>query len=129
MTINGSTSGQENVEHRLRSAQEECERLQKENAHLRAMLGIQELIRDGYTEPEGRTPSHHLHAVRFHTLLSQPQESCRVFAASIHGNTAVYRLCLGTFRARDHDPRYLQRACHRPAEKRSDRQRYAASFV
>lgn len=35
-------TNQNNIEHRLKSAQEECERLRAENTRLRAMLGIQD---------------------------------------------------------------------------------------
>ena len=40
MQIDDQTPSQENPQDRLRSAEEECERLRKENVRLRKMLGI-----------------------------------------------------------------------------------------
>ena len=56
MPINGHTPGQERLQDRLRSAQEECERLREENARLRAMLGIPALVRDVTTSNSVPTP-------------------------------------------------------------------------
>jgi hypothetical protein len=87
MTINGPTSGQENPEDRLRSAQEECERLQKENAHLRAMLGIQELVRDGAPLPPGPAADFELWGIVGVKTGSLPPVFCgykRVSLAKIH---------------------------------------------
>ncbi len=40
MTINGHTPGQDDIQVRLKTAQEECHRLREENERLRAILGI-----------------------------------------------------------------------------------------
>src|SRR5580704_15027978 len=44
MQIDDQTPSQDNPQDRLRSAEEECERLRKENVRLRTMLGIPELV-------------------------------------------------------------------------------------
>jgi len=44
MQIDDQPPSQENPQDRLRSTEEECERLRKENVRLRAMLGIPELV-------------------------------------------------------------------------------------
>jgi hypothetical protein len=44
MQNDDQTPGQENPQDSLRSTEEECDRLRKENARLRAMLGIPELV-------------------------------------------------------------------------------------
>src|SRR5258708_7711325 len=40
MAMDSHMPSQDNIQERLKTAQEECQRLREENAHLRAMLGI-----------------------------------------------------------------------------------------
>ncbi len=87
MATNGHTSGSENLQDRLRSAQEECERLQKENARLRTMLGIHELVRDSAMFPSSSTPEDTPEPAR---SLSTPEEKIALFRTLFRGREDVY---------------------------------------
>src|ERR1700690_3616673 len=56
MPSNDHTPGQEHLQDRLRSTQEECERLREENSRLRAMLGIPALAKDRTTQHPNPAP-------------------------------------------------------------------------
>src|SRR6266581_2252145 len=87
MATNGHTSGSENLQDRPRSAQEECERLQKENARLRTMLGIHELVRDSAMFPSSSTPEDTPEPA---SSLSTPEEKIALFRTLFRGREDVY---------------------------------------
>ena len=86
MPINGHTPGQENLQDRLRSAEEECGRLQEENVRLRAMLGIPELV-EGRTDLHSRPDAENSANA---SNLSTPEEKITLFRSLFRGREDIY---------------------------------------
>src|ERR1700719_3120684 len=86
MPINGHTPGQENLQDRLRSAEEECGRLQEENVRLRAMLGIPELV-EGRTDLHARADAENSANA---SNLSTPEEKITLFRSLFRGREDIY---------------------------------------
>jgi len=89
MPDNGQTSDQENLQDQLRSAQEECERLQKENARLRDMFGIRESVRSCAALPSCPTRQDSGQAA---SSLSTPEEKIALFRSLFRGRDDVYAI-------------------------------------
>jgi len=86
MPINGHTPGQENLQDRLRSAEEERGRLREENARLRAMLGIPELVGDRTGLHSGPDTANSVKA----SNLSTPEEKITLFRSLFRGREDIY---------------------------------------
>ena len=86
MPINGHTPGQENLQDRLRSVEEECGRLREENARLRAMLGIPELVGDRTGLHSGPDPANSAKA----SNLVTPEEKITLFRSLFRGREDIY---------------------------------------
>src|ERR1700689_5539201 len=86
MPINGHTPGQENLQDRLRSAEEERGRLREENARLRAMLGISELVGDRTGLHSGPDTANSAKA----SNLSTPEEKITLFRSLFRGREDIY---------------------------------------
>jgi hypothetical protein len=85
MPINGHTPGQENLQDRLRSAEEERGRLREENARLRAMLGIPELVGDRTGLHSGPDTANSAKA----SNLSTPEEKITLFRSLFRGREDI----------------------------------------
>ena len=86
MPINGHTPGQENLQDRLRSAEEERGRLREENARLRAMLGIPEFVGDRTGLHSGLDTANSTKAIN----LSTPEEKITLFRSLFRGREDIY---------------------------------------
>jgi len=86
MPIDGHTPGQENLEDRLRSAEEERRRLREENSRLRAMLGIPELVEDR-TDLDSRPDAENSAKA---SNLATPEEKITLFRSLFRGREDIY---------------------------------------
>jgi superfamily II DNA or RNA helicase len=86
MQIDDQTPSQENPQDRLRSAEEECERLRKENVRLRTMLGIPELV-GGITTLH---PSSDRENSAKANSPSTPEEKITLFRGLFRGREDIY---------------------------------------
>ena len=86
MQIDDQTPSQENPQDRLRSAEEECERLRKENGRLRAMLGIPELVGGVITLHPGSAREDSAKA----NAASTPEEKITLFRGLFRGREDIY---------------------------------------
>jgi hypothetical protein len=86
MPINGHTPGQENLQDRLRSAEEERGRLREENARLRAMLGIPELVASRTDLQSCPDTANSAKA----SNLSTPEEKIKLFRSLFRGREDIY---------------------------------------
>jgi hypothetical protein len=86
MPTNGHTPGQENLQDRLKSAEEECGRLREENARLRAMLGIPDLVGDR-TDLHSRPDTENSAKA---SNLSTPEEKITLFRSLFRGREDIY---------------------------------------
>jgi superfamily II DNA or RNA helicase len=86
MPIKSQAPGHENLQDRLRSAEEECGRLRDENERLRAMLGIPELV-------GGRTGLHTATDAENSAKasdISTPEEKIKLFRSLFRGREDIY---------------------------------------
>ena len=86
MQIDDQTPSQENSQDRLRSAEEECGRLREENARLRAMLGIPEVVGDR-TDLHSRPNAENSAKA---SNLSTPEEKITLFRSLFRGREDIY---------------------------------------
>jgi superfamily II DNA or RNA helicase len=86
MPIDDHTPGQENLEDRLRSAEKERGRLREENARLRAMLGIRELVEDR-TDLHSRPDAENSAKA---SNLATPEEKITLFRSLFRGREDIY---------------------------------------
>ena len=86
MQIDDQPPSQENLQDRLRSAEEECERLRKENVRLRAMLGIPELVGGATTLHSGSDREDSAKA----STASTPEEKITLFRGLFRGREDIY---------------------------------------
>src|SRR5258708_39394945 len=86
MQIDDQPPSQENPQDGLRSAEEECERLRKENVRLRAMLGIPELVGGLTTLHSGSDREDSVKA----NGPSTPEEKIILFRGLFRGREDIY---------------------------------------
>lgn len=82
-------SDQRELEERVKAAQAECERLGKENARLRAMLGVQDPVPE---HPVPSTPGSTPTPLPFSSITgaSTPEQKIALFRGLFHGREDVY---------------------------------------
>jgi superfamily II DNA or RNA helicase len=86
MQIDDQTPNKENPRDRLRSAEEECERLRKENVRLRTMLGIPESVAGVPTLDSGSDQKNSAKA----NSPSTPEEKITLFRGLFRGREDIY---------------------------------------
>lgn len=82
-------SDQDNTQERLKTAQEECHRLREENAHLRAMLGINQLPPN---EPASQAASAPKVSSTTRSGVSTPEEKISLFRNLFRGREDVFAI-------------------------------------
>jgi superfamily II DNA or RNA helicase len=86
MQIDDQTPNQESPQDRLRSAEEDCERLRKENVRLRKMLGIPELVGGVTTVHSDSDPENSAKS----SSPSTPEEKITLFRGLFRGREDIY---------------------------------------